>query len=419
MRLLVPMLALSVLGGCKPDRPSDSARAREARARATSHSLAEAQRRGVDPVAEEKSGGLTDAQRAIVVATIGESQITLGDVERQLASQPAFARARYRSFDKKVEFLNNIVQFEMLAAAAQKQGYATDPDVVLAMKRAMIQKFTASDLQEMVKVSAITPEEIGRFYDNNKSMFVKPEQVRASHILFETQESADRALAELKGAVETDPPRARVVFADFVRRLSKDKATIHRNGDLGFFSKDGYLETEQKGEIRVPVPLVDAVFALRAINSISSVLKSDAGWHVVQLTNRRPGVNRTVDDAKRQITNILLREKKDAARKAYIAKLRAEADVKIFEEPLKQLDVAAVKDSGSQAKPTTEEPVNKEEAAKTTKPALVPNAKRPPGVINPGRLGAPQRLPAGALQKKPAPPGQPTDRLDGRKSKEP
>ena len=333
--------AVLVLGGCKPEKPDTAERGKEARARVTAYGLDDKEGPGAQggteaPTPDRK--GLTEEEKALVVAKIGDGAITLGDVERQLMAQPAFARARYSAFDKKVEFLNNLVQFELLARESKAKGYDTDPDVVLAMKRAMIQKFTQNDLQKLVTVSKIEDAEIQRYYENNKTLFQKPEQVRASHILFKTKEEAEKSLAEIQAAVAADVARARIIFAEFARRVSKDDESAQRNGDLDFFSKDGY--GDEPGA-HVPAPVAAAAFALTKTNEVSPVVEAPDGFHLVQLPGRRPAVNRSLDEARRQITNTLLREKKDQARDAFIKGLREKAHVTIDEEQLKKIDVEA------------------------------------------------------------------------------
>ncbi len=348
---------LLVVGGCKPSKPDAEEQRKEARARATASESVAAERAresGAQVVEGPAGKGLTDEQRKMGVARIGDFVITLGDVERQLAQQPSFSRARFASFDKKVEFLNHMIQFELLAMEAKKKGYDSDPDVVLAMKRAMTQKFTQTDLQALVTVSTIDEAEVKTYYENNKPLFIQPERVRASHIQFATQAEAERVLAELKAAIATDTARARVIFGEFARRNSKDTATAGVSGDLEQFGRDGYRDevadaTGAPGTgarpARLHEKLVEAAFALEKPNDLSPIVQTDAGFHVVQLTGRKPAVNRTLDDARRQITNTLLREKKDKARDDYIKGLRTKANVTIDEKALEGLDTTAIKDA--------------------------------------------------------------------------
>ena len=60
-----------------------------------------------------------------VVARIGGLEITLKEFERRLKEQAPYARARYASLERKKEFLDNLVRFEVLAAEAANKGYAS------------------------------------------------------------------------------------------------------------------------------------------------------------------------------------------------------------------------------------------------------------------------------------------------------
>src|SRR3954452_21617899 len=64
------------------------------------------------------------------VARIDDHVITVADVERQIAKQPAFVRARYASLERKKEMLDNLVRTEVMAKEAENHGYDKDPDVV-------------------------------------------------------------------------------------------------------------------------------------------------------------------------------------------------------------------------------------------------------------------------------------------------
>jgi peptidyl-prolyl cis-trans isomerase C len=344
MRFCQVAMLLFLVAGCKPEKPAQSSQSKEARARATAVSLQKedkARQLGSAGQNEEDKAGksLSDDERSLVVAKIGDYEVTLGDVERQIRQQPVFARARYRLFEKKVEFLHNLVQFELLAMQAHEKGYDTDPEVVLATKRAMVQKFISNDLNSMVKVSTISDAEISRYYENNKSLFQKSEQVRVSHILFDDEAEAGKTKIAIDQAIESDRPRARVIFSEFARRKSTDRATAYINGDLNFFARDGYVADGANKGKRLAKTVVEAAFALTHIGTVSPVVKSDKGYHIIQITNRRPAINRKLDQARRQITNTLLRQKKDKARQAYIDGLKAKATVEIFEENLKKLKV--------------------------------------------------------------------------------
>ena len=68
-----------------------------------------------------------------VVAQVGDEVITVGDVQERINKQSPFIRARYTTLDKKKEFLDNLVRFEVMAGEAQKRGYDKDPEVQRVM----------------------------------------------------------------------------------------------------------------------------------------------------------------------------------------------------------------------------------------------------------------------------------------------
>ncbi len=355
---IVFAMSLLFIGGCRPEKPASTDEAQQARSRVTAAGLAgEEQARESGEGSSESGDGsssLSREERELVVAKIGDVSITLGELERRMGTIPAISRERYAPLDKKVEFLDNLIQFELVANEAQRKGYDTDPDVVFAMKRAMIQKYMANDLQKQVKASRIEDAEVVQYYANNQSLFVKPEEIRVSHILFADRASADTALEELQSAIQADPARGRTIFSRFARIKSKDVETAHLNGDMGFFSKTGYSDTGKRNRPVLSAAIIEAAFTLKKLNSLSAVVQDPQGFHILQLTNRRPGVNRDLEKARRQITNTLLRQKKDDARAAYIEGLKKKATITKNLENLKALDVIQIPSQSHQIPPVPE-----------------------------------------------------------------
>ncbi|MBT9556369.1 MAG: peptidyl-prolyl cis-trans isomerase [Myxococcales bacterium] len=334
--------ALIAFSGCKPERPSDEQRQAEARARVTSLAAATAAGESGEP-AEGTGRKLTDDERALVVAKLGDRVITLGDVEKEFASQSSLARSQYASFDKKVEFLKSLVDFELVAAEAQRRGYATEAPVVLAAKQALVERFLATEVPKLALATPVTDAEVERYYENHKTEFVQKELLELSTIKLDSRAEADRLQSELEAAIAADKAKARVVVGDFARRFSKDDATVTRSGDFGFVDRDGNVEKPVAGApVRAPKAVVDAGYALGAPGSLSKVIEADGAFHLVFVADRRPPSERSLEDAKRHITAILLRQNQDEARDAFIAKLRSTAKVEIDEKALTLVDTTTI-----------------------------------------------------------------------------
>src|SRR5690242_18856173 len=93
--------------------------------------------------AAEKSAELpaqSAAELGQPIAEVDGYVITLADFQDRINKQSPYIRARYTSMERKKEFLDNLVRFEVLAAEAKKRGLDQDPEVVRTMKQVMIQK---------------------------------------------------------------------------------------------------------------------------------------------------------------------------------------------------------------------------------------------------------------------------------------
>src|SRR5690349_15002197 len=139
------------------------------------------------PAAEAKGPelkhGLNEQQAGQIVAKVGDTSITLGDFAERLASQSPYLRARYTSPERRREFLDNMVRFELLALEAQRRGEDKVPEVQRVKEQMMVQQMMKELFDDKgVKLSDITDSEIQSYYDANQAEFHKPAQRRASQI---------------------------------------------------------------------------------------------------------------------------------------------------------------------------------------------------------------------------------------------
>lgn len=279
------------------------------------------------------AGDLDEAEKGQIVARIGDEAITVEEFEARLDQQSPFVRARYDSPQRKKEFLDSLVRFELIAAEAERQGYGDDPDVKLAKKQAMVRAFTAGELRDLVSLSDITDADVKAYYDANSDEFERPAQVRLSHMAVDDEARAQALLAEVVGLIETDPLKAREIFAEFVRRHATDEQVRIDAGDVGFVGEPGVSKTPDQA--KVPPPVAKAGFALEAVGDLTPApVKSSAGWHLVQKTGFRRPYRRALTDAATHIRNTLFRKRKAEAMEAFVADLREKATITIDEKAL-------------------------------------------------------------------------------------
>jgi len=266
--------------------------------------------------------------------------VTVAEFQARLDEQSPFLRQRFQGMERKKEFLDSLVKFEILANAAQKEGYQNDPDVQLTMKKAMVQKLIQKKFGDG-DAKDIPDAEIQKFYDEHKDDFVKPARVRTSALLVAATD-ADRAqkkaqaaklLAQLKAASKKDPQ----AFQTLARASTDDAATRPSGGDLGFRSQDEYAK--QYGE-----PLAVAAFSGKEGEDV--IVETTQGFWIVRVTGRQEGITRTVDQVKPQIQQRLGRERRTKEFDEYVKKLRDEAKVTVNDAELEKIVVSSAPPAG-------------------------------------------------------------------------
>lgn len=269
--------------------------------------------------------GLTEPQANEVLVTIGDRTITVGEFADRLASQSPYLQARFESPERRREFLENLIRFELLVYEAKRRGYADQPDIQRARRTAMTQQLIKKEVDEQLRLADITDEEIQAVYDANPHEYDRPAQVRANDILIKDRAEAKKVLAR---AQKLDINQ----FRRLAREKSEDEATKKDGGDLQFFTADA--------EGHPPKAVRDAAFTVNRVGDVfPEVVKTSEGYHVVMLTGKRAPLKRTYEQAQRAIRHKLAREKKDAAMEALLERLRKDIKVEIDYDALADVKV--------------------------------------------------------------------------------
>ena len=142
---------------------------------------------------------------------------------------------------------------------------------------------------ELAQGESVSEAELKAAFDARASQFAVAEQRRASHILVKTQEEADKLLAEARKS----PQR----FAELAKQHSTDTGSAANGGDLGM---------NPKGSLASPA-LEDEIFRLKP--GEVGVVKSEFGYHVVRLAAIQAGKGGTLEEARKDLTAELLRQK--------------------------------------------------------------------------------------------------------------
>jgi peptidyl-prolyl cis-trans isomerase C len=329
------------------------------------------------PSAEKKTGA--------VIANVGNDTITVDDFKAKLDEQSPFIRARYTTLDRKKEFLDNLIRFEVLAQEAQRRGLDKDPEVLNTVKKVMVQKLIRAEFDDAQAGKDIPDEELKKYYDEHLEDYVKPERVRVSHLFIAAPEGPGRAkvkseaaklLAEVKGKeAGTD----KTAFLEAAKAKSNDDATKAAGGDLSFKTKEEL--TGLWG-----AKFADAAMNLKAIGEIGDLVETEKGFHLLKLTGRQNALDRPFDQVKPQIQNRLSRDKRTKAFDDFVAGLKMKANVKVDEAALDKIEVAPAGPDG--AAPAMNLPAGTPpSAAGMPAPAGMNGGMHPPAGMNGGMPG--------------------------------
>jgi peptidyl-prolyl cis-trans isomerase C len=290
--------------------------------------------------------GLTKAQRAETLVKIGSKTITVGEFAETLSEQSPYLRARYSSPERRREFLDNMVRFELLAAEAHTKGYDRGDEVERTRKQMMIQAMMKAEFEDAVPLTAILDADVRTYYEAHREEFDKPEQVRASHIVIRDRAAAQRVLTQVLAK------RADIAFwRETAQRYNEDTETKDRFGDLRFFSRPAERRDD---EPVLPAAVAEAAFSIAQIGDIyPTLVQSPAGFHIIKLTGKRAALHRTLEEASRPIRNRLWRERREQRVTDFIAGLRRAANVTVDEAALAtlRLDIPAGESADGQAPP--------------------------------------------------------------------
>lgn len=153
-------------------------------------------------------------------------------------------------------------------------------------------KYLLVDEQAIRANIAVPEQDIQRAYKLNLDQYSKPEQVRASHILLNTEGKdeaevrarADALLAQLKAGAD---------FEALAKAHSQDTASASRGGDLDFFAR---------GRM---VPEFDAVAFSLPVGQLSDLVRTQYGFHIIKVTDKKAAEVQTLDAVRPQITEQL------------------------------------------------------------------------------------------------------------------
>ena len=162
----------------------------------------------------------------------------------------------------------------------------------------------------------VSAAEIQQFYNQHQKEFEVPEQVKVRHILIKTAPGADAAAnaAALKTAEEVlKELKAGANFGELAKKYSDDPGSKAQGGELGFLKRGATVPEFDK-----------AAFTLNP-GQISGIVKTQFGYHILEVEEKQTAHTRTLDEARPMIEANLMRQKESQLQQDFAKQLAAEA----------------------------------------------------------------------------------------------
>jgi peptidyl-prolyl cis-trans isomerase D len=151
-------------------------------------------------------------------------------------------------------------------------------------------KYVLVDVEALRAKVTVSQADIERAYNDQIEQFSTPEQIRASHILLKT-EGKDDAAVKAKAEDLLKQVKGGADFAALARQHSEDDSNKDKGGDLDFF-----------GRGRMVPEFDTAAFGLEP-GQVSELVKTQYGYHIIKLTEKKPGTMRPMAEVKDQLTD--------------------------------------------------------------------------------------------------------------------
>lgn len=222
-----------------------------------------------------------------LVAKVNGKEITRADVLKFLNDMGPQMAMQFQSPEGIQRVVDEMVNQELLYLDAKANNLHEDEEYKNLLETTEVTLLKNYAFNKAIATEPPTEEEIEAYYNDNKETFGNPEMLTASHILVESEDTANEVKEALNGGLSFEEGAAKYSTCP-----SKEQG-----GKLGEFGR-GQMVKEFE----------DAAFEME-VGAVSDPVKSQFGYHIIYLEDKTPAQEKTLAEAREEVANHVTRSK--------------------------------------------------------------------------------------------------------------
>jgi len=259
----------------------------------------------------------TKKENGKILATIDKDKITMEEFNRELDKIPMNMKMAVATESGKKSFLDNLIIKTLLLREASKNKIEDEKEFQSRLLDIKTQLLIESLLKKKITSDAqLSDEDIKKYYETNKDKFKKGREINTRHILLKTEEEAKQIKDKIQNGED---------FIELAKKYSIEPNAKATGGEIGFHPQGALLPEYE-----------EAAFKLTKVGQVSSIVKSQYGYHIIRLEGTKPPSFVAFDEVKDFIKQQMLQEKQKEFVGKYIEELKKNAKITINENLLKE-----------------------------------------------------------------------------------
>ena len=245
----------------------------------------------------------TELKSDPVVALVNNFKFYKSDIERArkqlLPEAQEYSKAAVYQY-----LLKNLIDTHLVVAAARKEGLDKRSKIVKQVRRNEDRTLHQAYLDERI-AGTLSDKQLKQRYQTYLKSSLATEEIRASHILVQTREQAIEVIRQLNKGAD---------FANLAKNISTGPSR-KQGGDLGYFTRERMVPSFSK-----------AAFATSLGEFTPEPIKTQFGWHIIKVEDKRILKPKSFDQVKMQLRKKMIKDLVDSI----VSELRKSAKVETF-----------------------------------------------------------------------------------------